>query len=149
MPGFDRTIFMNSNLIAKIQKNKLEEIHVSVLKNNMIDFRIHFFFPNDPEPKPTKKGVWLSFKNTPKIISAFEGFLKDSSKDFALEFEKTKPDEQLRVYSSEFKGAKLIHIRTFYKKDGGFQPGRGVSITPEILGQVVDALKKAESVKES
>ncbi len=148
MPGFDKTIFMNSNLVAKITKNKLEELRISILKNNIIDMRIYFYFPNDPEPKPTKKGIWLSFKNTPKIIGAFSELLKDTSKEINLEFEKQKAEEQLRVYTSEFKGNKLLHIRTFYKKDNVFTPGRGVSFTIEMLKDVLEALKKAESLKE-
>ena len=148
MPGFSGTIFMNSNLVAKLTRNKLEELWFSILKNNILDIRVYFYFPNDPEPRPTRKGIWLSFKYTPKIIAAFEALLKDTSKDISLEFEKQKAEEQLRVYTADFKSSKLIHIRTFYKEDNLFKPGRGISFTIEMLKDVIDALKKAESLKE-
>ena len=148
MAGFDKTIFMNSSLVAKIPKNKLEELHVSVLRNNVVDIRIYFYFPNDPVPKPTKKGIWVSFKYVPDIVKAFRGLADEPSKDIALEFEKQKAEEKLRVYTADFKGNRIIHIRTFYKKDNEFQPGRGVSFTMEMLNSVIEALNKAESIKE-
>ena len=146
---FDNTIFANSTLVDSIPKNKLEELRISRLKNDMVDARLYFYFPNEKEPKPTKKGVWIAATHLPKIIEAFEKLKKDESADFCLELEKSKETEQLRVHTAEFRGNKLIHIRTFYLKEGEFQPGRGVSFTFAMLSGVIEALKKAETIKVS
>lgn len=133
---------MNAVLVAKIAKNKLEEIRVSVLRNNKIDVRTYFFFPNEPEPKPTKKGIWLSFKHIPQIISAFDGYVKDPKKEFSLEFDiPEKESEKIRVYVNDYMGGKVIHIRTFYLKENEMVPGRGVSFSPAVLPQVLEAFK--------
>ena len=144
----DNTVFLNSKLVAKLKKSALEELRISILKNNMVDMRINMFFPGETEAKPTKKGVWVPFTNLPKIILGFEELLKDIEKPLDLEFEKTKSTEKLKVYAAEFKGNKLVHVRTFYLKDTEFLPGKGISFPIGMLKEVIDALKEAEKQKE-
>jgi len=145
--GDPLTIFMNAALVAKIAKSKLEEIRVSVLRNNKVDVRTYFHYPQEPEPKPTKKGIMLSFKYVPQIIAACEKLLKDGKHEFNLILNETEK-EQLKAYTGEYKGVKLVHIRTFYRKEGAFEPGKGIAFAGAILAQMIDALKRAEALKE-
>ncbi|MFA5858783.1 MAG: transcriptional coactivator p15/PC4 family protein [Elusimicrobiota bacterium] len=147
MNAYQNSIFMNSQIVKKIQKNKLEELRICVLKNNMVDVRIYFYFPNDPEPKPTKKGIWLSFKNLPKIIEGFNGLVNDNSSELSLEFEKSNT-QKLKVYTQDFRNTKLVHLRTYYLKNEEYAPGRGVSFPIALLKDVSDALKESEKLKE-
>jgi hypothetical protein len=140
-------VFMNAVLVAIVKKNSLEEIRISVLKNNKIDFRVYFYFPNDPLARPTKKGVWLSFKHIPPILAAFDAFLKDPKQEFKLEFDETEKNK-IVAYLSDFKGAKVVHIRTFYLKHGEFLPGRGVSFSATVMKDMYEAIKKLETFKE-
>ena len=136
------TIFMNSTLVGKIQKNTLEEIRVSVLKNNKIDFRTYFKFPNETELKPTKKGLWLSMRDVPFILSSLSNIEKEKDKEISAET--PLPDEEkLMVYANIYRKNLVCHIRSFYKKDGDFLPGKGASFSPEILPQVKKALEDA------
>jgi len=138
----DKGIFMNSTLVDKISKNKLEEIRISILKNNKIDVRIYFYFPNEPEPKPTKKGIWLSFKHIPKMLKAFDELVQNPEKLVNVELEGNEKD-QIKVYSAQYMGKNLIHIRQFYLKEGEFMPGRGVSFSSAALPQIIEGFKKA------
>lgn len=132
---------MNATPVATIAKNRLEEIRIAVLRNNKIDLRTYMYFPNEPEPKPTRKGIWLSFKHIPPIVNAFEAYLKDPSKEFSLEFE-LSDKEKIRVYINEYLGNKLVHIRTFYLKDNEFSPGKGISFSTGLLPQMLEGFKK-------
>jgi hypothetical protein len=143
------TIFMNSTLVAKITKNKLEEIRVSVLKNNKIDVRTYFYFPNETDPKPTKKGAWLSFRHIPPIISAMEKYLKDPKLEFALEFDVTDRDkEKIRVYVSDYMNSKLVHIRIFYLKGAEYNPGKGISFAASLIPQILETFRQLEKYKQ-
>jgi len=133
-------IFMNATLVAKIPKNKLEEIRVSVLRNNKIDLRTYFYFPNETEPKPTRKGIWLSYKHMPQIIGAFEKHAADPKSGFSLEFE-SRENEKIRVYLGEFKGAKIVHMRNFYLKENEYLPGKGISFAVPLIAPMLEALK--------
>lgn len=144
----DGSIFMNSELVAKVHKNKLEEIRVSILKNNMVDVRIYFFFPGEQEPKPTKKGVWLLFKQTQQIANALEKLVANPSEPVELEYI-LSDKEKLRAYTGEYMNTKLFHIRTFYLKDNVFNPGKGISFPVTIADKMRDALKLAGSKSET
>jgi hypothetical protein len=141
------SIFMNSTLVANVKKNALEEIRISLLKNNKLDLRTYFFFPNEKESKPTRKGIWLSFKHIPPIVAAFEKYLNDPNQEFTLKFPQTEKEE-IRVYINEFKGAKVVHIRTFYLKDNEFTPGRGISFSTAVLKEMTEGLKQTEKYNE-
>ncbi|MHB9155329.1 MAG: PC4/YdbC family ssDNA-binding protein [Endomicrobiales bacterium] len=134
---------MNSTLVAKIAKNKREEIRIAVLKNNKIDIRTYFYFPDESEPKPTKKGIWLSFKQLPPIVGAFDKYLKDPKEEFKLEFE-LSVTEKIRVYVNEYMGSKVIHIRTFYLKDNEFAPGKGISFSTTLLEKMRESFKELQ-----
>ncbi len=140
-------IFMNSTLVATVVKNKLEEIRFTVLKNNKIDIRTYFHFPQEPEPKPTKKGIWLSFKHVTPIVNALEKLKVNPQADFSFELEGSDK-EQLRVYTNEYLRNKLVHFRTFYLKNNEFQPGRGIAFVASLAPNMIDALRQAEKLKQ-
>ncbi len=142
------SIFMNARLVAVFTKNKLEEIRVSLLKNNKIDLRGYFYFQNEGTPRPTKKGVWLSFKHLPPIIEAFTRFKKDPDAPFLVRFDVTAR-EKIHVYPSQYRGATVLHIRTFYLKDNEFLPGKGVSFAASLLPPVLDILQKLNREKDA
>lgn len=138
----NNTIFMNATLVAKIQKNSLEEIRVTFLKNNKVDFRTYFQFPNEVDFKPTKKGLWLSMRDIPFILATLSNIEKNKDKEISAET--PLPDEEkLMVYTGLYRKNMVCHIRSFYKKDGEYLPGKGASFSPEILTQVKVALENA------
>ena len=138
---FDKEAFVNSELIAKLTKNSLEELRFSLLKNNLIDVRIHFYFPGLTEPKPTKKGIWLSFEQIESIFATLEKFKKNEIGDLDFEIERSSK-EKIKVYTGKFKGKKIVHIRLFYLKKGEFNPGKGISFPISMVNDVSEALKK-------
>ena len=142
-----RTIFMNSTLVSKIQKNKLEEIRISVLRNNKVDVRIYFYFPQETEAQPTRKGLWLSFKNIPGIVSTLEKIVKKPDELLNVEIGSTEK-EQLRVYVNEYLGNKVVHIRSFYFKDKEYKPGKGISFTMPLVPQIAEGLRQSEKYRE-
>jgi len=143
---FDKEAFTNSSLIAKLTKNSLEEIRFSLLKNNMIDVRIHFYFPGLTEPKPTKKGIWLTFDNIESIINIFDKYIKNEAPEIDLEIARSEK-EKIKVYTGKFKGKKIVHIRLFYLKKDEFNPGKGVSFPISLINDVTAALKKVMESK--
>jgi hypothetical protein len=61
------------------------------------------------------------------------------------EFEKN-PTEKIKITISEFKKRKFVDIRTFYLDDNmEWQPTKkGVTVPPDLLDMVIDALNKAK-----
>ncbi|MFH1368094.1 MAG: transcriptional coactivator p15/PC4 family protein [Elusimicrobiota bacterium] len=144
----DGVMFMNAERIATIAKNKSEEIRVSLLRNNKVDVRMYFYFPNELEPKPTKKGVWLSPKHTKPIVAALKKLLENSGEEVKLEF-LLSDREQLRAYTGEYMDTKLFHIRTFYQKEGEFLPGKGISFPVTLTDKMHEALKIASQKQQA
>lgn len=136
----DGSIFLNSELIAKVRRSDLEEIRVLVLKNNKVDLRIYVSFPNNPEPKPTKKGIWLSFKDLPEIITTLKKIAEGESA--SLELGKSEKI-QTRVYASMFHDKELVHVRSFYLDKEEFKPGKGISFPRTVSGEIAEGLEKA------
>ncbi len=134
-------IFMNATLVAKIPKNQLEEIRVSVLKNNKIDVRTFFLYPGEPKHRPTRKGIWLSYRHVPSILCAFDRYIKNPEKEFDFDLE-SKENEKIRVYVKEYKGSKIVHVRTFYLKDNEYLPGKGISFPVPLVEEMSHALKQ-------
>ncbi len=143
---FDKEVFINSTLISKLTKNSLEELRFSLLKNNLIDVRIHFYFPGLTEPKPTKKGIWLSFDQVQSILNVLEKFKRNEISDLDYEIERS-PKEKIKVYTGKFKGKKIVHIRLFYLKKGEFNPGKGVSFPIMMVNDVAEAFRKVLEFK--
>lgn len=133
---------MNAEQIASLPKNKLEEIRIALLKTNKIDLRTYFYFPDSPEPRPTRKGVLLLPKHTEPIVKALSRAAANDKEEVFVEFD-LKEKEKLRAYTAEYMKAKLFHIRTFYFKDGDFHPGKGISFQMELAPKVLEALKTA------
>lgn len=132
---------MNSTPVATIPKNKLEEIRVSILKNNKVDVRTFFYFPRETEPKPTRKGIWLSFKHLPSIIRALDKAAKAPQTDIQLEFA-VSDKEKLRVNTSTYMRLRIFHIRSFHLKKGEFKAGKGLAFNVAIAKHVAAALRK-------
>jgi len=65
------------------------------------------------------------------------------------EFEKN-PTEKIKITISEFKKRKFVDIRTFYLDDNmEWKPTKkGVTVPPDLLDMVVDALNKAKQALE-
>jgi hypothetical protein len=61
------------------------------------------------------------------------------------------PKEALRVCISEFKGRRYCDLRVWYvDKDGELRPGKaGVTLRPEILADVLEALRRAQEALET
>ena len=147
MSAKNDAIFMNSKLVGKVIKSRMEEVRVNVLRNNVVDVRSYMYLGDDDQPRPTKRGVWLSYRYLPEIINKLEEFSKDQTKPLDIEFEKSNMDK-IKVYNNEFRGKKLVHIRTYYMQGEEFKPGKGVSFSVNLLLQVLDLLKKANELKE-
>tara|TARA_B100000287_G_C20554904_1_gene749995 strand:- start:224 stop:463 length:240 start_codon:yes stop_codon:yes gene_type:complete len=77
---------MSETLIGEVTKNSKEKILISLNEyqgHKYIDLRVHYEEEGTGEYKPTKKGIALSVKVIPEIISKLqEGYtkLKDTTK---------------------------------------------------------------------
>ena len=64
---------MDDVLIATIEKNKGEVVHVTLKEyqdHDLFDIRVHYKPPGGGEPKPTGKGVCGKVKMLPELIAA-------------------------------------------------------------------------------
>lgn len=142
----DKSIFLNSTLVAKVTKSNLEEIRILALKNNKIDMRIYVSSAEGGEPYPTRKGIWLSYKDIPAIIETLEKLASGTAKDLNLEIEQSEKIKT-KVYTADFRGKSLVHIRTFYLQDNEFKPGKGISFQSSLTKEILDALKQTDKFK--
>lgn len=58
--------------------------------------------------------------------------------------------EQIRVSLNVFRGRQYVDIRTYYKgDDGDFHPSKkGVTLSPELLDDLAEGIKKLHDVLE-
>ena len=73
--------------------------------------------------------------------------MKDEKNAIDLEFEKSNLDK-IKVYNGEFRGHKLVHIRTFYFQNDEYKPGKGVSFSTKFLPDMLALFRKAEELKD-
>lgn len=62
-----------SKIIAKIEKNKSEEVVISLEQfrgHNLLDIRSYADFDNSGERRPTKKGITLRVSAIPELLEA-------------------------------------------------------------------------------
>ena len=64
------------------------------------------------------------------------------------EFEKNSR-EVVRVRLTEYRGMKLLDIRTFYEDAGQWKPGKGIALRQGLLPQLVEALEAAKTLVEA
>ena len=71
---------MSERLIGEVTKNSKEKILISLSEyegHRYIDLRVHYEEEGTGEYKPTKKGIALSEKVLPQIVSKLqEGYMK-------------------------------------------------------------------------
>jgi hypothetical protein len=64
-----------------------------------------------------------------------------------IEFWERNKRELLRLTVSEYRGQKLVDLRVWFKReDGEYAPSqKGIAIKPELLDEVIAALKTAQA----
>lgn len=54
--------------------------------------------------------------------------------------------EEFRVTAETFKGTPLVHLRVWYRDGESFSPShKGVAMHPEMLPEIIGALKQAST----
>ena len=148
----NNTLFMNATEVATVKKNTMEELRFAVLKNNKVDIRSYFCYPNSTTFVATRRGLMFANKQIPVLLASLEKVRKNgpvAEVDFlALETEFNEGKERLRMYATSFKKATVVHVRSFFKKAGEYVPGKGFSFNIDRTEEIMQVIKQAAAMLE-
>ncbi len=136
-----------TKIIAEIEKNSREKVCVGL--NQWKDQWYVFVRTYIPSPEeegvwiPTKKGISMGVKDLPVLQEAVYvlgedlGTVRESA---VLEKSKT---QDIRVGINEYRGMKLIYLRTYMEIEGEKRPTqKGVSLKVDFYPQLQEAFEK-------
>lgn len=136
-----------TRMIAEIEKNSREKVCVGL--NQWKDHWYVFVRTYIPSPEeedawvPTKKGISMGIKDLPILQDAVLtlGEDLDTVREVAV-LEKSKTQD-VRVGINEYRGMKLIYLRTYMEIEGEKRPTqKGVSLKVEFYPQLKEAFEK-------
>ena len=94
-------------------------------------------------PPETKEGGGFADRALSNTSSENHNAQHSTRHRVLLDLEKNNR-EQLRVTISPFKVRDLIHLRGWYAGENGeYDPGKGTTIRPEHIPQIVEGLQRA------
>lgn len=141
-------------VIAKIKKNNINEIWITTGEYRgieRVDIRQYYKPDNEPDFKPTRKGV-----NVPKDrFLEFVDLIKSVSFDDTIGTTKTLDLEegtQIRAGNREFRNNKFKELRTFVfddNKDDWIPTPKGVTFNEEIARELYESIEIAKDLMEN
>ena len=141
-------------VIKKLKKNSSEEIWITVTDykdRELLDIRVYYRSIDDMQMKPTKRGVSIHLSKASDILSALEKInLMTKIGEPVAKIEKSDT-EVIFVTLKEFKGHKLVDVRTYFRPNMGeelvpSQKGVSIKYDATLLEEVKDSLRKAQSM---
>jgi hypothetical protein len=141
-----------AEVIKKIKKNSSEEIWIAVTdykERELIDIRVYYRSIDDMQMKPTKRGVSLPLPKAAEILQALEKInVLTKAGETVAKIEKSDT-EMVYVALKEFKGHKLLDIRTYFRPHAGedlVPSQKGVAFKLSMTDDVKDALRQASAL---
>lgn len=141
-----------AEVIKKLKKNSSEEIWIAVTEykeRELIDMRVYYRSIDDMEMKPTKRGVSLPLAKAAELLEAVEKINLDVKMGEPVAKLAKSETETIYVALKEFKGHKLIDVRTYFRPHPGedlVPSQKGVAFKYNMLEEVKEALAKAKSM---
>lgn len=141
-----------AEVIKKIKKNSSEEVWIAVTEykeRELIDIRVYYRSIDDMQMRPTKRGVSLPLPRAAEIAKAMDSInLLTKVGEPVAKIEKSET-EMVFVALKEFKGHKLVDVRTYFRPHAGedlVPSQKGVAFKVAMVEEVKDALRQAAAL---
>jgi len=143
-----------AEVIKKLKKNSSEEVWITVTdykERELIDIRVYYRSIDDMEMKPTKRGISIPLAKVAELLAAIEKinpFAKIGEPVGKIDKSET---EMIYVTLKEFKGHKLVDVRTYFRPQLGeelvpSQKGVTFRYDTAVLEEVKEALRRAQTM---
>jgi hypothetical protein len=140
-------------VIKTLKKNSSEEIWIAVTdykERELLDMRVYYRSIDDMQMKPTKRGISIPLAKVSDILAALEkiGPTSTITGEPVAKLDKSET-EMIYVALKEFKGHKLVDVRTYFRPQGATElvpSQKGVAFKFSMLDEVRDALKKVKEM---
>ncbi len=142
-----------SEILKKLKKNSSEEVWIAVTEykgRDLIDIRVYYRSIDDMEMKPTKRGVSLPLVKAADLLAAMEKIDAFTKADEPVATIDKNDAEVVYVMIKEFKGRKLVDIRTYFRprtSEELIPSQKGVTFRFDshstVLSEIKEALKQA------
>ncbi len=141
-----------AEVLKKLKKNSSEEIWIAVTDyrdRELLDMRVYYRSIDDMEMKPTKRGVSMALAKAGDLLAALEKInLAATPGEPVLKMDKSET-EMIYVALKEFKGHKLVDVRTYFCPQTGqdmIPSQKGVAFKLAMLEEVKEALRQAKAL---
>lgn len=144
-----------AEVLKKLKKNSSEEVWIAVTDykgRELIDIRVYYRSIDDMQMKPTKRGVSLPLARSADLLQALEKVTPVTPLGEPLAKIEKSETETVQVALKEFKGRKLVDIRTYFRPQTSEElipSQKGVAFKLDksgILEEVKEALRKAQAM---
>ncbi len=146
-----------AEVIKKLKKNSSEEVWIAVTDykdRELLDLRVYYRSIDDGEMKPTKRGVSLPLSKAGDLLAALDKITPAVKLGEPVAKIEKSDTETVYVALKEFKGHKLLDVRTYFRPPAGedmIPSQKGVTFkyepaNPSVLEEVKEALRKAQSL---
>jgi len=141
-----------AEVIKKLKKNSSEEIWIAVTdykERELLDIRVYYRSIDDMEMKPTKRGISLPLARVTELLEAVEKINLEIPMGEPVAKLGKSETETVYVALKEFKGHKLVDIRTYFRPHAGedlVPSQKGVAFKYSMLEDVKESLSKAKAL---
>lgn len=141
-------------VIKKLKKNSSEEVWITVTdykERELLDLRVYYRSIDDMQMKPTKRGVSIALAKAGELLAAVEKINAFTTiGEPVMKMDKSET-EMIYVTLKEFKGHKLVDIRTYFRPHSGdelvpSQKGVTFKFDTAVLDEVKAALRQAQEM---
>ena len=141
-----------AEVVKKLKKNSSEEVWVAVTdykERELLDIRVYYRSIDDMQMKPTKRGISMPLAKSSELLAALEK-INPLTKigEPVLKMEKSET-EMIYVAVKEFKGHKLVDVRTYFRPHSGedlVPSQKGVAFKLNTLEDVKEALRQVQAL---
>ena len=138
-----------AEVLKKFKKNSSEEIWITVAdykERKLLDLRVYYRSIDDLEMRPTKRGVSLPLAKTADLLAALEKITPMTKLGEPVARIDKNDTETVFVTLKEFKGRKLVDVRTYFRPSIGLDlipSQKGVAFKFDPQSTVLDEFKEA------
>ncbi len=137
-------------IVAKIRKNSREDVWITRgAYQGRETVHVRIYFRDADGSHPTRKGIAIDSIHLEELMSALEKCVGGKVSQASPATVPKSQRERVHAYPADFMGHSLVHLRVFFKdaSDGRWKPSnRGVALKPELLPDLIAALKAAGAV---
>jgi len=143
-----------AEVIKKLKKNSSEEVWMAVTDykdRELIDIRVYYRSVDDMQMRPTKRGVSLPLAKSADLLEAMEMITPATPLGETLKKIHKSETEMVYVSFKEFKGHKLVDVRTYFRPHTGEElvpSQKGVAFKFAMLDDVKEGLRRAKELSQ-